>query len=146
MRSFSVMLPAITTTHSQSGQFLAGNRFAEGKAKKLSSPWADRHQEVLKAPFFRNVVVIQVNDLLGDWVDYVVGLVLPPAVFGNGFKGLGSGAPCLRRRLKAVRRVPWRSQSGCAPGSDAPAVYWRRRCGRRCRVMQQPCYAFVAWP
>ena len=49
---------SITTTHSQSGQFLAGNHFAEGKATKLSSPWADRHQEVLKVPFFRNVVVI----------------------------------------------------------------------------------------
>ena len=40
------------------GQFLAGNRFAEGKTTKLSSAWAGRHEEVLKAPFLRTVVVI----------------------------------------------------------------------------------------
>ena len=40
------------------GQFLAGNRFAEGKTTKLSSAWAGRHEEVLKGPFLRTVVVI----------------------------------------------------------------------------------------
>ena len=43
------------------GQFLAGNRFAEGKTTKLSSAWAGRHEEVLKAPFLRTVVVILVD-------------------------------------------------------------------------------------
>ena len=42
------MAPNITTTLPQFGQFLAGNRFAEGKATKLSSAWAGRHEEVLK--------------------------------------------------------------------------------------------------
>ena len=42
------------------GQFLAGNRFAEGKTTKLSSAWAGRHEEVLKGPFLRTVVVILV--------------------------------------------------------------------------------------
>ena len=32
--------PSITTTLPQFGQFLTGNRFAEGKARKLSSAWA----------------------------------------------------------------------------------------------------------
>ena len=32
--------PSITTTLPQFGQFLTGNRFAEGKATKLSSAWA----------------------------------------------------------------------------------------------------------
>ena len=43
--------PSITTTLPQCGQLLAGNRFAEGKATKLSSAWAGRHGEVLKAHF-----------------------------------------------------------------------------------------------
>ena len=52
-------LPAsITTTLPQLGQFLAGNRFAEGKATKLSSAWTGRHEEVLKVHFLRTVVVI----------------------------------------------------------------------------------------
>ena len=42
----------------QLGQFLAGNRFAEGKATKLSSAWTGRHEEVLKVHFLRTVVVI----------------------------------------------------------------------------------------
>ena len=46
------------------GQFLAGNRFAEGKTTKLSSAWAGRHEEVLKGPFLRTVVVILVVRLL----------------------------------------------------------------------------------
>ncbi len=37
---------------------MAGNRFTEGKATKLSIAWADRHEEVLKVPFLRTVVVI----------------------------------------------------------------------------------------
>ena len=37
---------------------MAGNRFAEGKATKLSSALAGRHEEVLKVPFWRTVVVI----------------------------------------------------------------------------------------
>ena len=37
---------------------MAGNRFAEGKATKLSSTWAGSHEEVLKIPFLRTVVVI----------------------------------------------------------------------------------------
>ena len=41
----------ITTTLPQCGQLLAGNRFAERKATKLSSAWAGRHEEVLKAHF-----------------------------------------------------------------------------------------------
>ena len=44
----------------QFGQFLAENRFAEGKATKLSSAWAGRHEEVLKILFLRTVVVILV--------------------------------------------------------------------------------------
>ena len=50
--------PSITTTLPKFGQFLAGNRFAETKDTKLSSAWAGRHGEVLKAPFLRTVVVI----------------------------------------------------------------------------------------
>ena len=38
--------------------FLAGNRFAEGKATKLSNAWTGRHEEVLKVHFLRTVVVI----------------------------------------------------------------------------------------
>ena len=38
--------------------FLAGNRFPEGRATKLASAWAGRHEEVLKVPFLRTVVVI----------------------------------------------------------------------------------------
>ena len=37
---------------------MAGNRFAEGKATKLSSAWTGRHEEVLKVHFLRTVVVI----------------------------------------------------------------------------------------
>ena len=51
-------VPSITTTFPKFGQFLAGNRFAEGKATKLSSAWSGRHEEVLKVPFLRTVVVI----------------------------------------------------------------------------------------
>ena len=47
-----------TTTVPQFGQLLAGNRFAEGKATKLSRVWASRHEEVLKVPFLRTVVVV----------------------------------------------------------------------------------------
>ena len=53
-------LPSTTTTVPQFGQLLAGNRFAEGKATKLSRVWASRHEEVLKVPFLRTVVVILV--------------------------------------------------------------------------------------
>ena len=49
---------SITTTLPKFGQFLAGNRFAKTKNTKLSSAWAGRHGEVLKAPFLRSVVVI----------------------------------------------------------------------------------------
>ena len=42
---------SITTTLPKCGQLLAGNRFAEGKSTKLSSAWAGRHEEVLKAHF-----------------------------------------------------------------------------------------------
>ena len=52
---------SITTTLPQFGQFLAGNRFAEDKATKLSSAWASRHEEVLKVPCLRTVVVILVG-------------------------------------------------------------------------------------
>ena len=52
------ILPSITTTLPQLGQFLAGNRFAEGTATKLSSAWTGRHGEVLKVHFLRTVVVI----------------------------------------------------------------------------------------
>ena len=38
--------------------FWPENRFAEGKATKLSSALAGRHEEVLKVPFWRTVVVI----------------------------------------------------------------------------------------
>ena len=48
----------VTTTLPSFGQFLAGNRFAEGKTTKLSSALAGRHEEVLKVPFWRTVVVI----------------------------------------------------------------------------------------
>ena len=37
---------------------MAGNRFAEGKATKLSSAWAGRYEEVLKVPIIPTVVVI----------------------------------------------------------------------------------------
>ena len=50
--------PSITTTLPQSGSVLAGNRFMEGKATKLSSAWAGSHEEVLKVPFLRSVIVI----------------------------------------------------------------------------------------
>ena len=50
--------PSITTTLLRFGQFLAGNRFAKGKAARLSRAWAGRHEEVLKVPFLRSVVVI----------------------------------------------------------------------------------------
>ena len=53
-----VLPPSITTTLPKFGQFLARNRFAETKVTKLSSAWAGRHGEVLKAPFLRSVVVI----------------------------------------------------------------------------------------
>ena len=46
-----VECPSITTTVPQCGQLLAGNRFAEGKATKLSNAWATRHEEALKVPF-----------------------------------------------------------------------------------------------
>ena len=50
---------SITTTVPQFGQFLAWNRFAEGKAAaKLSSAWAGVHKEVLKVPSLRTVIVI----------------------------------------------------------------------------------------
>ncbi len=49
---------SITTTLLRFGQFLAGNRFAKGKAARLSRAWAGRHEEVLKVPFLRSVVVI----------------------------------------------------------------------------------------
>ena len=42
--------PSITTTVPQFGQALAGNRFAEGMATKLSSAWAGSH-EGLQGPF-----------------------------------------------------------------------------------------------
>ena len=51
-------VPSTTTTVPQFGQLLAGNRFAEGKATKLSRVWASRHEEVLKVPFLRTVVVV----------------------------------------------------------------------------------------
>ena len=51
-------LPSITTTLPQFGQFLGGTCFAEGKATKLSSVWSGRHEEVLKVPLLRTVVVI----------------------------------------------------------------------------------------
>ena len=47
----STLVPSITTTLPQFGQALAGNRFAEGKATKLSSTWAGRHEEVLTVLF-----------------------------------------------------------------------------------------------
>ena len=53
--------PSITTTVPQFGQALAGNRFAEGMATKLSSAWAGSHEEVFKVPFLRSVVVILVG-------------------------------------------------------------------------------------
>ena len=49
---------SITTTLPQFGQFLTGNRFAEGKGTKVSSMWAGRYEEVLKVLFLRSVVVI----------------------------------------------------------------------------------------
>ena len=49
---------SITTTLPQLGQFLAGNRFAEGKATKLSSAWTGRHEEVLKVHFLRTVIIL----------------------------------------------------------------------------------------
>ena len=49
---------SITTTLPQFGRFLAGNRFAEGKATKLSSAWAGRYEEVFKVPIMPIVVVI----------------------------------------------------------------------------------------
>ena len=51
-------VPSITTTLPQFGQFLTGNRFAEGKTTKASSMWAGRYEEVLKVLFLRSVVVI----------------------------------------------------------------------------------------
>ena len=51
-------VPSITTTLLRFGQFLAGNRFAKGKAARLSRAWAGRYEEVLKVPFLRSVVVI----------------------------------------------------------------------------------------
>ena len=49
---------SITTTFPQFSQFMAGNRFTEGKSTKLSIACVGRHEEVLKVPFFRTVVVI----------------------------------------------------------------------------------------
>ena len=49
---------SITTTLLRFGQFLAGNRFAKGKAARLSRAWAGRHKEVLKVLFLRSLVVI----------------------------------------------------------------------------------------
>ena len=57
-RQVTLRLTSITTTLPQSGSVLAGNRFVEGKATKLSSAWAGSHEEVLKVPFLRSVVVI----------------------------------------------------------------------------------------
>ena len=48
--------PSITTTLPKFGQFLAGNRFTEGKATEQSSAWAGRHEELLKVPFLRTVM------------------------------------------------------------------------------------------
>ena len=57
-RELSGQISSITTTLLRFGQFLAGNRFAKGKAARLSRAWAGRHEEVLKVPFLRSVVVI----------------------------------------------------------------------------------------
>ena len=56
---------------------MAGNRFAEGKATKLSSALAGRHEEVLKVPFWRTVVVIlggqvRLNDPVPPGVDSLI--------------------------------------------------------------------------
>ena len=50
--------PSITTTLLRFGLFLAGHRFAKGKAARLSRAWAGRYEEALKVPFLRSVVVI----------------------------------------------------------------------------------------
>ena len=49
---------SITTTLLRFGQFLAGIRFAKGKAARPSRAWAGRYEEALKVPFLRSVVVI----------------------------------------------------------------------------------------
>ena len=51
---------SITTTLLRFGQFLDGNRFAKGKAARLSRAWAGRHEEAVRALFLRSVVVILV--------------------------------------------------------------------------------------
>ena len=71
----SSAVPSITTTLPQFGQFLGGSCFAEGKATKLSSMWSGRHEEVLKVPFLRTVVVI-----LEIWPESGVGR--PAAILG----------------------------------------------------------------
>ena len=44
--------PNITTTLAESGQLLAGNRFAEGKATKLPSARAGRDEEASRSLSF----------------------------------------------------------------------------------------------
>ena len=60
--------------------FLAGNRFAEGKATKLSSAWAGRYEEVLKVPIILTVVVILVwcirSSSVNKWAIYAEALPL----------------------------------------------------------------------
>ena len=54
----AVVSTSITTTLLRFGQFSAGNRFAKGKAARLSRAWAGRHEEVLRVLVLRTVVVI----------------------------------------------------------------------------------------
>ena len=79
-RRFQSTPPSITTTLPQFGQFLGGNCFAEGKATKLSSVWSGRHEEVLKVPLLRTVVVILVwcirSSSVNKWAIYAEALPL----------------------------------------------------------------------
>ena len=61
MRNIIVILLVLQRRFLIFGQFLAGNRFAEGKSTKLSSALAGRYEEVLKVPFWQSVVVILVT-------------------------------------------------------------------------------------
>ena len=58
----------------QFGRFLAGNRFVEGNAAKLSSAWTGRYEQVLKVPYLRSVVLIlaillKIDQLAGNSSD-----------------------------------------------------------------------------
>ena len=95
----------ITTTLPQFGQFLGGTCFAEGKATKLSSVWSGRHEEVLKVPLLRTVVVILGVDPTGLFrVRGPRGPAGPPV--GDGSPATAPGWTCRRPRRPPGLRIP----------------------------------------